>query len=77
MYNNACPPTAAVMKKHVLKVINVLAGIAALVFFFMPLRTVTQVLLCVGFLAIALICFAVSGSLDNENTGYWPNKPKN
>lgn len=65
------------MKKQVLKVINVVAGIAAVVFFFMPLRTFTQVLLCVGSLAIALICFAVSGSLDDENTGYWPNKPKN
>jgi hypothetical protein len=61
------------MKPILLKVINVGAGIAAVVFWFMPLGTVTQVLLCVGSLAIAFVCYAVSGSLNGENTGYWPN----
>jgi hypothetical protein len=44
------------MKPILLKVINVVAGIAAVVFWFMPLGTVTQVLLCVGSLAIAFVC---------------------
>ena len=63
-------------KRYFLKPISVVAGIAAVVFFFMPLRTFTQVLLCSGSLAIALICAAVAGSLHDENTGYWPDKPK-
>jgi hypothetical protein len=63
-------------KRYFLKPISVVAGIAAVVFFFMPLRTFTQVLLCSGSLAIALICAAVSGSLNDEHTGYWPDKPK-
>jgi len=42
----------------------------------MPLRTFTQVLLCSGSLAIAFICAAVSASLNDENIGYWPGKPK-
>jgi hypothetical protein len=63
-------------KRSLLKPIRILAVVAAVVFFFMPLRTFTQVLLCAGSLAIAVICSAVSGSLDDENTGHWPNKPK-
>ena len=69
--------TAAVMKKGVLlKSIRIVAGIAAVGFFLMPLRTFTQVLLCVGSLAIAMMFSAVSGFLDDKNTGYWPNKPQ-
>lgn len=67
----------AVMKKSVLlKSIRVVAGIAAVGFILMPRRTFTQVLLCVGSLAIAMIFSAVSGYLDDKNTGYWPDKPQ-
>jgi hypothetical protein len=65
------------MAKHILvKPIGVVAGIAAVVFLFMPPHTFAEVLLFFGSLTIALICAVVSGSLNNENTGYWPNKPK-
>ena len=69
--------TSSVMAKDtLLKPISAVGGIAAVVFFFMPLRTFTQVLLCSGSLAIAFICAAMSASLNDENTGYWPDKPK-
>jgi hypothetical protein len=63
-------------KRVLLKSIRIVAGIGAVCFLLMPLRTFIQVLLCVGSLAIALICSAVAGSLDDNNTGYWPDKPK-
>jgi hypothetical protein len=63
-------------KRIFLKSIRIVAGIAAVGFFLMPLRTFTQVLLCVGSLVIALICSVVAGALDDKNTGYWPAKPK-
>lgn len=64
------------MVKHfVLNVTKVAAGIAGVVFWLMPLRTGTQVILCFGSFAIMLICAVVASHLNDENTGYWPNKP--
>jgi hypothetical protein len=59
-----------------MKIFPGIAGIAAVVFWFMPLGTATQVLLCVGSLAIAAIFWGLSNRLDDENTGYWPIKPR-
>jgi hypothetical protein len=63
-------------KRVLLKSIRIVAGIGAVVFVLMPMGTLTQVLLCVGSLVIALICSVIAGSLDDKNTGYWPDKPK-
>jgi hypothetical protein len=57
------------LTRLVLKASRVVAAIAALVFWFMPFRTFTQFLLCIGSLVIALICFGLSSSLDDTNTG--------
>jgi hypothetical protein len=62
-------------KRVILDVVKVIAGIAGLVFLFMPLSTPAEVLLCVGSLSILLICVVVSHNLDDEHTGYWPRKP--
>jgi len=62
-------------KRLVLNVIKVVAGIAAMVFWFVPLATGTQVVLFVGSIVVLLICFAASSSLDDSNTGYWPQNP--
>jgi hypothetical protein len=69
------------LKRTVVKVAKVIAGIAAIVFVFTPLRTDTQFLLFVASIAVMLICFFVYRSLDDEasddgaNAGYWPSKP--
>jgi lipopolysaccharide export LptBFGC system permease protein LptF len=64
------------VKRIVLKVTQVIAGIAAVVFWLVPLRTGTQVLLFVASISVMLICFAVSSNLDDKaNAGYWPAKP--
>ena len=58
-----------------------LAGIAAVVFWFCPLRTGTQVLLFVASIVLFLICHAVLSNLDDDyiekhlKDGYWPPKP--
>jgi hypothetical protein len=65
------------VKRIVVKIVNVIAGIGILVFWFMPLSTFTQILLCVGSFAIAIICIVVSKNLDDSDpgSGYWPRKP--
>ena len=62
-------------KRFVLNVVKVVAVIAAMVFWFMPLATGTQVLLFAGSVVVLLICLAASGSLDDSNTAYWPQNP--
>jgi hypothetical protein len=69
--------TTTVMTKRVfVKPLRIVAGIAFVVFFFMPLGAFPQVVLCAGSLLVALICSAVSGYLDEQNTGCEPDKPK-
>jgi hypothetical protein len=68
------------MRKRIgLKVVKVAAGIAALVFLFVPLATWTQIILFTISIAVFAICTIVSKNLDDtddgKNTGYWPNKP--
>ncbi len=68
------------MRKHVaLKVIRVVASIAAVVFLFAPLATWTQVLLFIVSIGVFVICTVVAKTLDDttdeKNDGYWPKKP--
>jgi hypothetical protein len=62
-------------KRIVLNVVKAVAMIAAVVFWFCPLSTATQVLLFVGSIVVLLICVGFSSGLDDRNTGYWPPKP--
>lgn len=63
-------------KLIVLKVLKVTAGIAAVVFWFVPLRTGTQLLLFAGSIVVLLVCSAVSLYLNDEHAGYWPDEPR-
>src|SRR5260370_41125048 len=56
--------------------LNITKVIAAVVFWLVPLRTGTQFLLFVASMVIMFICSAISGNLDDSNTGYWPENPK-
>jgi drug/metabolite transporter superfamily protein YnfA len=51
------------------KVAEVIAGIA---FWFTPLRTATQLFICIGSFLALMVCSMISSSLDDENTGYLP-----
>ncbi len=62
-------------KRIVLNVVKGIAGIAAVVFWLMPLRTGTQVLLFAGSIVVMIICVAISNGLDDKATGYWPKDP--
>ena len=64
------------MKRILLNIVKAIAGLAAVVFWFSPLGTATQLLIFLASIAVMLICFAVSSTLDDQaNTGYWPDKP--
>lgn len=63
-------------KRMVVTVIKYLAGLSAVVFWFCPLRTGTQVLVFVASIAVLLVCHFALASMDetyaNKNAGYWP-----
>jgi hypothetical protein len=54
-------------KRMILKVVRAVAGIAALVFLFVPLAKWSQVLLFVVSVAVFAICTIVSKNLDDTN----------
>ena len=61
------------LKRIVLNVTKVIAGIAALVFVLAPVHTGTGVVLFAASIGVLLVCFTVSSNLDEEaRTGYWP-----
>jgi hypothetical protein len=60
------------MKRFALNTIKVVAVIAGIAFWFMPMHTAIQLFICIGSLLVLIICSIISGSLDDENTGYWP-----
>jgi hypothetical protein len=62
-------------KRFVLNAVKTVAVIAAVVFWFCPLSSATQVLIFVGSIVVLLICFGISNGLDDSNTGYWPPRP--
>ncbi len=59
----------------VLKVTEVAAGIAAVVFVFTPVSTALQVLLFAAAIIVFVICVVINRKLKRENVGYWPDKP--
>ena len=69
------------MKRIVVTVVRVVAGIAAVVFIFCPLSTGAQILAFVGSIVVFLICHSVLSNLDENyidehiKNGYWPPKP--
>jgi hypothetical protein len=68
---------AHMANRILLKIINVAAGIAAAIFWFMPLKTFTQMLLSIGCIGVVIVCTSVASNLDDsKNSGYWPTKPK-
>ncbi len=64
------------MKRIVIKILNVIAGVAAVVALFTPFHTGTQFLIFGVALIAAIVCAAISGNLDDKNVGYWPEQPK-
>jgi uncharacterized membrane protein HdeD (DUF308 family) len=60
------------MKRFVLNALRIVAVIAGIAFWFTPLRTSAQLLICVGSLLVLIICSIISNSMDDEKTGYWP-----
>src|SRR6266851_26510 len=75
------PSTISSMKRIVVTVVRVVAGIAAVVFIFCPLSTGTQILAFVGSVVVFLICHSVLSNLDENyidehiKNVYWPPKP--
>jgi membrane protein implicated in regulation of membrane protease activity len=68
------------MRKRIgLKVVKVVAIIAAVVFLLVPLATWTQVLLFIVSIVVLLIFSAATKNLDDtsddKDASYWPNKP--
>ena len=63
------------VKQVVLRITKALAMIAAIVFWFTPFHTATQVLIFVTSIVVFLVCLAISVKLDDKNTGYWPDNP--
>jgi hypothetical protein len=59
-------------------VTKVVAGIAAVVFILARFTTTTGVLLFAGSIVVLLVCFGVLKLLEDEDedTGYWPDDPK-
>jgi hypothetical protein len=64
-----------------LKVIRIVAGIAAVVAIFCPFSTFTLIFMFLGSIAVLLICHAALMAWDdkyfsaNSKDGYWPPKP--
>jgi hypothetical protein len=67
-----------VPKRLLRRVIKAVAGIAVVVFILARMTTNTGLLLFVGSIVVLLVCFGLLRLLegDDENTGYWPNDPK-
>jgi hypothetical protein len=61
-------------KRIVLMVTELVAGIAALVAFFIPLGTVFQILLFAAAIVVLILCIGSNRKLKRESTGYWPDK---
>jgi hypothetical protein len=64
------------IKKIAVKIIQVVAGIAGVAFLLMPLSTSTQVLACIGALAIAVWCTILSAGLDDDDDDADASLPK-
>ena len=58
------------IRKIALVILQVVAGIACVVFFLMPLSTSTQVLACIAALAVGVFCYLLSTALEQGDTDY-------
>jgi hypothetical protein len=58
------------IRKIAVRTIQVVAGVAAVAFFLMPLSTSEQVLACVAVLAIAVWATILSAGLDDDDDAY-------
>jgi hypothetical protein len=69
------------MVRVFLKVIRIVAGIAAVVAIFCPFSTFTLIFMFLGSIAFLLICHAALMAWDDKyfgegsKDGYWPSKP--
>jgi hypothetical protein len=59
------------MKCFALNALKVV-GIDGIAFSFTPLHTAIQLFICIGSLLVLMVCSMISSSLDDENTGFWP-----
>ena len=62
-------------KRIVLTVTKVVAGVAAVVFWFAPVSRVLGMFLFIVAIIVLLICFVITTKLDEKHNGYWPDKP--
>jgi hypothetical protein len=60
-------------KRTALKILKIVAGIAAVGFWLTPFGTWTQVLLCAGSMVVMFACLVAGSYLDD--TGDWPDEP--
>jgi hypothetical protein len=68
-----------VLKRVVLNVLKVVAGIAAIVALFVPVSTFNQILIFFVSVAVLMFCFWASDALDTDKPGsltIWPRKPR-
>ena len=56
------------------KAVEVIAGLAAMYFFFVGWRTDTEILANAVSLIVLIICWAVLSKWDDDNTSFWPKK---
>ena len=68
----------AVPKRLIRGVTKAIAGIAVVVFILARMTTGAGLLFFAGSIVVLLVCFGVLKFLegDDENTGYWPDEPK-
>lgn len=63
------------VKRIIRKVVGVVGGIAATLFFLVKWSTDTEILVNIVSFLVAIICAVVYSNLDDDNTGFWPPKP--
>lgn len=65
------------LKRAILNVLKLLAGIAAVVAIFVPLGTFNQVLIFFVSIGVGIVCFIASSELEDDKPGslsFWPPK---
>ena len=76
--DEAPPSTIGLPRRILVLILKGIAGIAALVAIFCPLRSVTQIFLFATSIAVALICYVALTKLDATHIdeygkdSYWP-----
>jgi len=67
-----------VQKRLIRGALKAIAGVAALAFILAPMRTYTGLLIFAGSIVVMLVSFGLLKAMEgeDENTGYWPDDPK-